>query len=151
MIANPKEKQPPVVRILNEDRACDLFREWIPGKSPEQHEEMAMIEQIRAINAQARQEDIARNEKWRQQESEQRDNLEKAIERRHQELQEDAERRHAETLKWQKKVEERVESRHGRTIGFSFLNVLLSAALTLGALFFLRWLGHLIFGIPFSL
>ena len=72
---------------------------------------------------------ILRNQKWRDEEASQRAEIEKL-----------AEKRHEETLEWQRQVEKNVErrfgqaetsveSRHGRSIGFSFLWVILAAAL----------------------
>ncbi len=54
----------PAVVTLNKDRECGVYRLWIPGKTPKEHEEMTIIERIERLNNQMRQEDILRQEKW---------------------------------------------------------------------------------------
>jgi hypothetical protein len=56
----PKGSDHPVVAMLNQGRECDYFRLWLPGKSPKEHEEVTIIEQLQ----QARQQDAARQETW---------------------------------------------------------------------------------------
>ncbi len=63
--ANPLVDQPKkIIAEIGQGIECDAFRQWHPGKSPEKHEEMTIVERVEAINAKARQEDIARQEKW---------------------------------------------------------------------------------------
>jgi hypothetical protein len=70
---------------LQVELSCEDFVPYRPGKSPKEHEEMTVIEQVRA-ETRAFQEAADRT----------------------------AERRHQENLNWQKQVEENVASRFGR-------------------------------------
>lgn len=96
----PKGDANPNINAINTEIECDSFRKWERGKSPEKHEEMSIVEQVEAKHAAERAEDLKRQ-----------DEFEARIERRFQEN------------------EAATESRHGRQIGFSFLNVLLAAAM----------------------
>lgn len=44
-------------KLASRERECPLFTTWNPGHSAERHEEMELLRQVQAINAQARQED----------------------------------------------------------------------------------------------
>jgi hypothetical protein len=90
------------VKALNEDRACDKYRLWEPSKTPEKHEEMAILEQMRAETAAFRRE------------------TERTEERRHQEM-----------FAWQEKVEKNVERRHWSSLLIQFLLALFAAIVAL--------------------
>jgi hypothetical protein len=56
----------PLVTLLNEEKDCgELFRKREPGKSPKEHDEMSILEQVEIRNAQQRIDDIARQQHWR--------------------------------------------------------------------------------------
>lgn len=48
----------PVVREINEHIECADYLPWQPGKTPQQHEEMSLLEQVRTETAQNRAEDL---------------------------------------------------------------------------------------------
>jgi hypothetical protein len=113
----PKPEERQAMAALSQDRTCDSFRVWSPGKTPEEHENMGIVEQVRA-------ESLAFRE----------------------ETERTAERRHQEQLDWNKQVEKNVESRHGRAIGFTFLNTLFVAALGAGGVVAIQWVVRRVFG-----
>jgi hypothetical protein len=52
--ANPLVDQPKkIVAEIGQEIECDAFRLWHPGKSPEKHEEMTILERVREENRQA--------------------------------------------------------------------------------------------------
>jgi hypothetical protein len=52
--ANPLVDQPQkIVAEIGQEIECDAFRPWHPGKSPEKHEEMTILETVREENRQA--------------------------------------------------------------------------------------------------
>ncbi len=80
----------PVVTIINDDRACNQFQEWIPGKSPKEHEDMPQVAETHRIAADAERRDIEFREateqrivKWRAEDKEWREGVEANIDRRH--------------------------------------------------------------------
>lgn len=64
--------------VIDTERSCPYFETWIPGKTPKEHEEMTIVEQVKAEYAQQRQEE----RQWRQQ-------IEALAETRHQEQRHD--------------------------------------------------------------
>jgi hypothetical protein len=131
------------MRVGHAERDCLQFIQHEPGMSPMEHEEMRLLQEVDARNRKAREDDIERNKQWREEE------IKRTAEWKAKEHA-DGERRHGEQLEWQKQVETNVasrfskaeagtESRHGRTIGIGFMQILLTAALTGGGFALVQW------------
>ena len=71
-----------VAAMVNEEIECGEFRKWSEGKTPKEHEEMTILEQVKEENATARQEDIRRQKQWREEDLEWRKEVEDGIDRR---------------------------------------------------------------------
>ncbi|MEX0677981.1 MAG: hypothetical protein WD063_12945 [Pirellulales bacterium] len=52
-------------KAISKDRACSHFRRWISGKTPKEHEDMAIIEQVRAEQSAFREQEERRRVEWR--------------------------------------------------------------------------------------
>lgn len=55
-----------VLVVLSNERACDSFRKYHPGKSPKEHEEMTLMEQMREESAETLAEHLAITERHHQ-------------------------------------------------------------------------------------
>jgi hypothetical protein len=55
----PKGSDHPVVAMLDKSRECDRFRFWLPGKSPQEHEQMSFYDEVR-LRTQADKEEARR-------------------------------------------------------------------------------------------
>jgi hypothetical protein len=60
------------IAVMNEDIECPRFRKWIPGKTPKEHEEMSLLERLRA-----------EQQVWRTEEAKWRNETETSLNRRH--------------------------------------------------------------------
>lgn len=64
--------------VIHKERECPHFIQWVPGKTPKEHEEMTILERVQAEYSQQRQEE----RQWQQQ-------VEALAETRHQEQRHD--------------------------------------------------------------
>mgnify|MGYP002625960748 FL=1 len=59
-----KELDSPLETIAKA-RSCLEYRPWIPGKTPQEHEEMSLLEQVRVETAEFRRQEEERRQQWR--------------------------------------------------------------------------------------
>lgn len=106
------------LKAIQKERSCPYFVAWVPGYTPEKHEEMTLLEQVQSLAAQQRAEELQRSREWR-----------------------------AEDLRWQKQVEALYETRHQENIKeaksskiWSITVAIISAAVAFMASIFVGWL-----------
>jgi len=94
-----KAGEDPVVKCINENVDCARFVPWCPGKSPAEQEKMVSLQEMQRLHAEARQEDVVRQEQWRSDDVKRQQEIEALYEKRHQELRNDATSRHEEGMR----------------------------------------------------
>ncbi len=119
---NPISQSHPNVQAIQTNIECGDFHRYRPGKTPKEHEEMTILEQVRAENQSARQEDLRRQEEWRKEDLQRQ------------------EKQRAEDVAWRQEVESGIRERfqqgeslkvslHWRRVLFTFLISLMAYAL----------------------
>jgi len=74
---------------INAEHDCPRFVTWLPGNTPKEHEDMTILEQVRAEQQQFREDESRRSEKQRQEDRHFQQQIEALYEKRHQELRDD--------------------------------------------------------------